>query len=62
MSSVLNNAAVKKYVMGQLEVRREGMGFTRISKEYLEKLDARVRIMIQKDIDTHPTIGKTFKP
>lgn len=36
--------------------------FTRVSREYLEDLDSRVRELIRKDLRGLPSVGKTIYP
>lgn len=62
MSSLINRAATKKFILGKLKAKRPHLKFTRVSQEALDKYDAELREKIIKDIDIHPSIGKTFKP
>lgn len=62
MSSLLNKAALKKFILAKIEAMRPGLGLTRVSKEALEALEARLKNMIENDISTHPSVGKTYKP
>jgi len=41
--------------------RRKGWAPQRVSKEYLDKLDAKVRAMIIKSVMSHRSVGKTIK-
>ena len=60
--SLLNTSAVKKHILARLKSRRPCLGFTRVAGEVVPNLEAELRIIIDKWIDTHPSIGKTFKP
>ena len=62
MSSLLNKAALKKFILAKLEANRPELGLTRVSKEALDTIEARLKNMIENDISTHPSIGKTYKP
>jgi len=64
MSNLLNRSQIKVFIRAKLAAMRPGMEdkLTRISKRALDNYEARLRIMIEDDIMTHPTIGKTFNP
>lgn len=61
---LLNRAAVKKCILETIKSRRPFLSekITRISKEALDEYEAKFRLMIQRDVDGHPTTGKTFRP
>jgi len=40
---------------------RPGMPITRVSKDAIEKLEARLRAWIIEEVEKAPSIGKTFK-
>lgn len=60
MASILNNAATKKFIIDKFESLRPGMPITRVSKDALEKLEARLRADIIFEVRRHPSLGKTF--
>ena len=64
MSNLLNRSQIKVFIKAKLAAMRPGMEdqLTRVSKKALDKYEARLRIMIEDDIMTHPSIGKTFNP
>lgn len=64
MSNLLNRSQIKVFIRAKLAVLRPGMEkqLTRVSKKALDNYEARLRIMIEDDIMTHPSIGKTFNP
>ena len=35
--------------------------FTRVSKEFLERIDAKVRILVLNEVKAHPSKGSTLK-
>jgi hypothetical protein len=41
--------------------KRTGWAPQRVSKEYLDKLDAKVRAIIIKSVMSHRSVGKTIK-
>jgi len=50
--------------MAKLKALRPGMEeqLTRVSKIALDNYEARLRIMIEDDVITHPSVGKAFNP
>jgi hypothetical protein len=62
MSKLLNRAATKKFILDRYKALRAGPQMTRVSKETLDTYEAKLRNMIDNDIMSHPSIGKTFKP
>lgn len=61
MSSIINQAATKKFILAKFKSIRPGMPITRVSKESLEKLEAQLRAIIVFEVQRHPTLGVTFK-
>lgn len=61
MSSILNQVATKRFILAKFESMRPGMPITRVSKESLEKIEARLRAWLIEEVSRHPSIGKTFK-
>jgi len=64
MSKLINRSQIKVFIKAKLAVLRPGMEdqLTRVSRKALDNYEARLRLMIEDDIMTHPTIGKTFNP
>ena len=60
MASILNQSATKKFILEKFKSMRGDMPITRVSKESLERLEARLRAMIIFEVKRHPSIGKTF--
>jgi len=61
VSSILNQAATKKFIIAKFKSLRPGMPINRVSKEALEILEAQIRATIIFEVKRHPSIGKTFK-
>lgn len=59
--NLLNNSATKKFILAKFQSMRPGMPITRVSKDALEKLEARLRNIIIEEVKKCPSIGKTFK-
>lgn len=60
MSSILNRAATKKFIIAKFVNLRPGMPITRVSQDSLDKLEAKLRAWIVAEVERHPSIGKTF--
>ncbi len=58
--SLLNRAAVKKFILVRFEEMRAGRPMSRVAKSTLDKLEADLRNTIEYEIMRHPSIGKTF--
>lgn len=56
--SLLNKSEVKKLALSLASRRAHKL--TRVSKEFLEDMDVKLRYLIQKHIDGLPSIGKTI--
>ncbi len=56
--SLLNKSEVKKLALGVAEVRSKK--FTRISKKFMDDLDAHVDYIVRESVRNHPSIGKTI--
>lgn len=62
MNSILNQTSTKKFILIRFKELRAGPPMTRVSKEYLDNLEAWVKNKIITDIHSHPSMGVTFKP
>ena len=62
MANILNRVAARKFVLIRFKELRAGPPITRVSQEYLNNLEAWIKNKIIKDIESHPSIGVTFKP
>lgn len=58
MGSLINRSECRKFALAVAKKRSDR--FTRISKSYLDKLDAAVKTAIEKTVQNHPSIGKTI--
>lgn len=61
MSSLLNKAATKTFILEKFKSMRPGMPIERVSTESLEKIEAKLRSWLIEEVRRHPSIGKTFK-
>lgn len=62
LTSLLNRAAIKKYILDKANNMRPTWGCTRVSKEAVEAIESKLRALIVAQVQAHPSIGKTFKP
>jgi len=60
-SSLINRTECRKFALRWAQEHRKGWTTNRVSKQFLDDLDAKVRIMIQTAIKRHPTVGQTIK-
>jgi len=59
--NLTNRAGLKKFILQRFsEIRAFPM--QRVSSQALDTYEAKLRLMIEEDIRSHPSIGKTFKP
>ena len=59
--SLINRAQCKKFALRWAQENRKGWATNRVSKQFLDDLDAKVRLMIQSAIKHHPSVGQTIK-
>lgn len=61
MSSLLNTEHTKQFILYKTQRLRPGWDCTRVSKEAIEQIEAKLRVMIIQMVESHPTVGKTFR-
>lgn len=57
--SLLNRSACRDLAL-RWGARRTGWQPTRVSKKYLDDIEAKVRLLIQRSVDSHRSVGKTI--
>jgi hypothetical protein len=57
---LINRSAVKKIALEYSATNKNGK-FTRVSKDFLERINAKLRVMIESEVQSHPSIGKTLQ-
>lgn len=62
MSNLINRSSTRKFVLSRFKDLRAGPPMTRVSQQYLNELEAWLKNKIIGDIESHPSIGKTFRP
>jgi hypothetical protein len=59
--SLLNKAQCKKFALRWAKESRTGWKPDRVSKQFIDDIETKVRLLIQSAIKRHPTVGKTIK-
>ncbi len=59
MTSLLNRKAVRSEALRAPRARAHG--FTRVSKSFLDKIEAHVAELVAAEVHRHPSIGKTLR-
>ncbi len=60
MDHIINRKQCKEMALRIARDKRQGWQPTRVSKEYLDKLEAKLRNIIIKSIQSHRSVGKTI--
>ena len=58
---IINRTQMKKFILEQARVLRPGWDCRQVSSSSLDEIESRVRNTVIQLIESHPTIGKTFK-
>ena len=60
MTSITSPSKVRAYA---LEASREMRGgkFTRVSKEFLDRMESKLRAIVRDEVHRHPSVGRTLK-
>jgi hypothetical protein len=60
--NLINKSAVKECALEAASMYRAQAGLTRVSSDFLEYIEARVKHMIIDQIKRQPSLGKTIQP
>ena len=60
-NDLINRASCKKLAVRWAAEHRNGWLPTRVSKQFLDDVNAKVRLLIQQSINKHRSVGKTIK-
>jgi hypothetical protein len=58
--SLLNRSRTRDYILQRFGVTRPHMGIGRVSKQALDDIEAKLKLMINGAVSNYPSIGKTF--
>jgi hypothetical protein len=61
MNALLNKTHVRKYSLHVADCHRPFAGFTRVSEEFLIRLEGKLRLIIESEIKSLPSKGITIK-
>ena len=56
---ILNRSAARRYALEFALANRPK--FTRVSQEFLDRIEARAKAVIQAEVQRHPSLGVTLK-
>ena len=56
---ILNRSAARRYALEFARANRPK--FTRVSQEFLDRIEARAKAVIQTEVQRHPSPGVTLK-
>lgn len=59
--SLLNKTNVRAFALAEAKRQRPAAGFTRVSKEFLDRVESTLRAHIAAKIHGQPSNGKTIK-
>lgn len=57
----INAKSCRELALHLATAHRPTQGFNRVSKEFLERIDAKVRNLILAEVKIHPSKGRTLK-
>lgn len=58
--SLICRSNCKKLALRWAKDQRKGCDFTRVSSQFLDDLEAKLRLTIQKAVNSHRSVGKTI--
>jgi len=61
MDSLINRQACKRFALRWAQEHRTGWLPSQVSKQFIDDLDAKVRVMIQGAVGKHRTVGRTIR-
>lgn len=61
MSKLTSPSAVRRYALATADRIRPAAGFTRVSQDFLDRLESATRVWILDEIHRQPSNGKTIK-
>lgn len=59
MAKLITTAAVRKFALRVAEQKRPGR-FTRVSQDFLDKIEQELVQIIHNKVHRHPSVGKTL--
>lgn len=59
--NLINRAACKNFTLRWAQANRTGWLPSQVSKQFLDDLDTKVRLLIQGAVNKHRSVGRTVK-
>jgi hypothetical protein len=59
MAKLITTSHVRDYALSLSSAKARG--FNRVGQSFLDRIDARVREIIEQEVRVHPSVGKTLK-
>lgn len=61
--SVINRAELRRYAFKVIEAKRPALHgkMTRVSEEFFQQMEAKLKAMVIQHIELHPSSGKTIQ-
>lgn len=60
-NSLINRKACKEFALRWAQANRTGWMPNRVSKQFLDDLNAKIRLLIQGAVNKHRSVGRTVK-
>lgn len=60
MSCLINQKEVRRYIKERFASTRPHLKINRVSAQALQDVESLLRVMINKAVHSHPSVGKTF--
>jgi hypothetical protein len=58
---IVSPSKTREYALAMAQAHRPAAKFTRVSKEFIDAVEAQVKAVILQRIKSHPTIGITLR-
>lgn len=58
---LINQKKVKEYILTRAKTHRSGWDCSQVSKQVLLKIDGKLRKMLDRAVQQHPSRGRTFR-
>ena len=59
--NLINRSACKAFVLRWAQSHRTGWQPSQVSKQYLDDLESKVRLLIQGSVNKHRSVGRTVR-
>ena len=59
--TLINQSAVRQLALKVAREARPAAGFERVGSAFLERINAAVALAVRREVEHHPSVGKTLK-